>query len=419
MRFYYTNHDHIVRDVGNPPEQGYTRKNIQGPLAGTELINGVMHHYIEWTWDIYPTSAGTLLIPAYSFDYDTPKTDGQDHVFAGFSLFFNHQRYDRHRIYSNACEIVVDSVPETDNKVSAVGQFSSFSAHITPAQVKQGDGMVLTLELVGEADFDTITLAPLSVPRACRWYDSQTTLARETGSGHYKKSWEYIVQGLQPGSYEIPAQNFTYFDTKKRRLITMSTAPLSISIVPAEKATLSNNKNPVSEETPVLQSLDIVDPSGIRPIHESGQWYGQQERFLPAWIYILLMALPMVFVIGRWIFNTKSDQIQRMARKRWLLKQARLQLAHAERIGNGAAVYPLCIMVARGCLVLPESIVTDLVIERALERARLDSAERQSWQQFFMEAASYAFYATNTHYTQLPDFFKQAERWLDICEKRL
>ncbi|MFI5333211.1 MAG: BatD family protein [Candidatus Babeliales bacterium] len=433
IRFYYTNHDYLLRDVGNPPEKGYTRKEVQGPFSGTEVIDGVMYHYVEWTWDMYPTKPGVLTIPAYSFDYDTPKTEGQDHVFAGFSLFFNRQRYDRHRVYSNSCELEVDHIPEVDNEaVQGVGHCTAFTARITPAHVTQGDGMVLTLELTGDADFDAVTLNSLKLPDVFKWYDSQTLPVQDAKGGQRKKSWEYIVQGLKPGTFEIPAQRFTYFDTKKRTVVTLATSPQSVTITSALQET-TNTKKLADAELPhqeqqraenepvasLAQAVDIVDPSGLRPIHESGQWYAHQERSVPLWLYVLLMALPISFVIARWFLNNYSGWLHAVARKRYLFKQARAQLARAELVGNGAVVYPLFISILSSCLSIPESMVTDEFIEQAFKNAGLNDAQCNAWKQFFVQAAAYAFYAENNKQRAPDDFFQQAAAWLDVCEKQL
>lgn len=419
MRFYYPTHDYLLRDVGNPPEKGYLRKNLQGPFAGTERVNGSMYHYVEWSWDIYPTDPGTLAIPAYSFDYDTRK-EGREQRFASFSFLFNQQQYDRHRIYSNASELEVVPLPSTKTPVSAVGQFSSFNARITPAHAQEGDGMLLVLELIGHADFDSITLAPLQMPDQLKWYDSQEIPTENMRSGSYKKVWEYVIQGLKAGSYEIPAQKFTYFDTKKRAVVTLATQPLAVSIsAGASQEGAAPLMQAQEEQPPVLQSIDVVDSTGIKPIHESGQWYGYYERSMPLWLYIVLMTIPVFFVITRWWYNNQAGRIQRVARKHYLFKQARARLLHAQQRGTGSAVYPEFISILSSCLLIPESMVTSELVEHALQKAGLDDKECQEWKQFFMQAAAYTFYTADHQGTDVEDFFKQAVRWLDICEKRL
>ena len=54
------------------------------------------------------------------------------------------------------------------------------------------------------------------VPDSFKWYDSKNYMTDATQSGFSAKVFEYILQGLKPGEYEIPPQEFAYFDVNSK-----------------------------------------------------------------------------------------------------------------------------------------------------------------------------------------------------------
>ena len=248
LRFYYQNPSLSLENVGEPASTGITVCERKGPTAGTEFINKIPYTFIEWEWDAYPDQTGKILMPAYSLDFNMPSA--QENRADLFSMFFG-QRLVRKRIYSNAVELNVDSLPPHPHQPNAIGSFKSIHAKAQPATARQGEGIILTLEFEGDGNFERLeTFALEGMPDALKWYDSKS-YSEPIQKGH-KKSFEYIIQGLQPGEWEIPSQKFTYFDVKNRTYKTLKSSPLLLTIVslPTQAAANSQEKIATSIEMP-------------------------------------------------------------------------------------------------------------------------------------------------------------------------
>ena len=61
-------------------------------------------------------------------------------------------------------------------QVHAVGSFERISADIKPSIAKEGEGMVLTIEIEGVGNLQAIATPKLSMPDALKYYDSNSTI---------------------------------------------------------------------------------------------------------------------------------------------------------------------------------------------------------------------------------------------------
>ena len=169
-------------------------------------------------------------------------------MLGSFFMFMN-VRADRKRVYSNAVKITVDPLPHHHRPVQAVGTFESLYAHITPPVAKEGEGMVFTLELTGNGNMHAIEIPTLELPTALKYYDSNTTIINGQNNDECaKKRFEFIVQGMECGDWQIPEQLFVYYDIERQDFVTLRTSSLSVSIQPSPlKTTKTYYQNDLHE----------------------------------------------------------------------------------------------------------------------------------------------------------------------------
>jgi len=215
LRFYYTDDSISLNNLIEQKLAGFSRKDIKGPRTGVKDIDGKLYKYVAWYWDLYPTDHGTHVIPAYGIDFE--QHEERDNFWGGLGRFLG-PRAERKRVYSNGLQIEAEPLPPCDKKVSAIGTRLSAKAFVKPAVAKKGEGMVLTIELEGDGDMQAIEVPQLQgIPDELRYYDSRQTVIEAKKPGQLaKKRFEYILQGLACGSWEIPKQSFVYFDVKSR-----------------------------------------------------------------------------------------------------------------------------------------------------------------------------------------------------------
>lgn len=386
-----------------------------GPLTGPRTINGVHYESITWTWQLFPKAAGTIVIPASGANYQVEQEANDSLSF--FSPFFKF-RAERKRTYSNAATIKVEPLPETKAHVDATGIFKSFDSKINPSVAQQGEGMVLLLELEGDGDLTQIkTLQLQGMPSALKWYDSKQYVRDTLGvHGLPVKCFEYIVQGLEQGSWEIPPQTFTYFDVSTRQYATLKTVacPVKIKLNPATKKTLSSEQttNQILSKEP--DKTDDVLPlntwGALRPSH--------QRTPMPWWLFFVLALLPLLKIaldIMRLFIRHRADYFK----QQFAFKYARKKIQLAAREGASQRVHIIFIELFADRLKCAPSIVSQEVIEQALSTRGFSESEMRSWQDFYMHMHEKAFFALSRDRSEKDSLFNEAADWVKKLEKVL
>jgi len=404
LRFYYQDQSMSLTTVGSPDLPGFDVKENTPLEHGAAEIDGVEYRYVQWLWDMYPTKPGEFLIPAYSADYEVPIKD--NHLFGGFFML---SRTDRKRVYSNAVTIKVSPLPHSKLPVHAVGQFERFSAEIKPGMAKEGEGMVLTLEIEGSGNLSAIATPILQMPDALKYYDSNNTVIMPKHSDELpKKRFEFIVQGMKSGYCEIPEQLFTYFDTESHRYETLRTAPLAVSIMPG---TMSTKKDVVTPTLPTEQLVTIAET--IADINTIGQWYpAPAHRSLPWWLFQLLLLLPCLylgypFVLEKFIILTGNSA--RLVRWR-AFRKARQQIEQALANNDDQKLYAIFMQLFQE---LDKSLDEFLSMGTQYERS-------ENWvkDEDFFESITHAAYAQSDSKNS-DELCRMAKQWLERLEKTL
>ena len=415
LRFYYNNNAIELKQIGKPEMDGFAIKNVQGPYSGMELINGVQYKYIEWRWHLYPLQPGEKIIPAYSADFDVrPK---RAHALSNFSILFG-PNAERKRVYSNAECIQVDPLPPYDGMVQAVGDFKKIEASVKPAVVKKGEAMVLAIELEGDGDLAVIKVPQLDgFPKQLKYYESSSSIIEPTNNNKLsKKRFEFIVQGIECGEWEIAKQSFTYFNVHSRSYKTLQTAPLAVTIVPNTINTNLLKKKPKRE-----QSRGIQDVESIYPINNQGQWYPITQREPMKWrLFCFLSSIPfgLWFYQILWLWITRYWYCNRSLwwQKKSAFRVARKQLKKAKNCQDVTQIYPIFVVLIAACCNESTAQISSSFIKQQLHKAGFSENIIIMWNDFFARATEYAFTTNNKNKFSYMAFFKQGEQWINRFE---
>ena len=339
LRFYYQDPSLSLQAVSIPELSGFDSKEVGKVETGTAEIEGSQYRYAQWRWNMYPTQPGEFIIPAYNADYDIPLKDTSNHMLSGFFMFMGN-RVDRKRVYSNAVTVKVAPLPYYAGHVDAVGSFERISADIKPGVAKEGEGMVLTLEVEGTGNLQAIATPKLNIPDALKYYDSNNTIIPARYADELpKKRFEFIVQALKAGNYEIPEQLFTYFDVERNTYVTLCTSPLAVSImpgvIPMKKDITTNAQHTASK---AHEDNELAD------INTQGQWYPRATRKpLPWWLFELLFLLPCLYILYPLVWErcvALTGNSARLARRR-AFKKARKKIARCIKNNNDTELYSI------------------------------------------------------------------------------
>lgn len=403
LRFYYTSNRTNIRSIGGPDEQkiaGVTFYQQRGPVQGHEEVDGIPYDYVEWHWNITPTQSGNIVIPAYFVDYHIEKRNASNR-FAGLLGFFGH-RIKEKRTYSNALTLTVQELPPTDKKISGVGVIKKFWSQLKPPTAKQGEGMVLTLGVQGDIDLSSLDINQLEgMPTSFKWYESKQYISGDT------KLFEFIIQGLEPGDWQISPQQLVYFDVATKKYKTIQTNMLAVNIV---KDDAFDTAATVSAQT----SIDVSNKTDLQPLDYSDVWYKVQEKAIPwPWFIGILLLAFLIWSIFFLKAFLRGDG--HTIEKKYAFAYAREQLKKLVENGDVASLYSIFMYVIAVRTGTAKTALSESVIRTLLQNAQFSRDEVSEWQRFFASMQSYAFSSQKTQ----DDIFEHAKKWLDILEKRL
>ncbi len=412
LRLYFAQSDDISVEqiVSNDPDTiELTEK--KGPKKGVQEIDGKEFVFLEWQWHMYPTEPGKLVIPAYFVDYSKqlPMQNG----LGSFAIFFG-PRYERKRVYSNALSLQVRPLPDENRSVDAVGSFLSYNAKISPAVAKKYEGMVLTLSIEGEGNMIGLKEPVLQgMPEAFKYYPSKNYI-EETPFGQ-KKAFEYIVQGMQDGDWEIPEQTFTYFDVDGRTYKSLSTTSLFVSVLPGHAQLPQQGAEPACD-------IASDDKDGLAPLaeHRIAHEAMSQDGFSLGWfIFILLMPLIVTLI---YMFGFRSGWLVQKLAPRYIKRRAfvmaQKQLSRAYRYHDTRVLHGIFMQLFAHRLSVPSTSLTKKKIEEIIAQSSWSDETKKDWQIFYDKIAQ-AAYAGTAGPKEVLRLFHEAAQWIAELERIL
>ena len=184
--------------------------NVRKTRDFTRVVNGKKHKVIECAVDLVVHKAGRWVLPEFSCVAQLPRNS---RVFGPLvsQLGFGMQEK---VFYANPVQIIVEPLPDTDEPIDGIGEFSDFVATLDKVEVNEGQGCILTLRITGKGNFDAIEAPVLVLPDGLKYYESKSEI--DTHGQERSKRFEYILQGTQPGVMNIESQQFRYFDSTQK-----------------------------------------------------------------------------------------------------------------------------------------------------------------------------------------------------------
>jgi len=414
LQFLYSDNTVSLETITEPECEGFSVGKKSGPEVDIRTIDGKEYNVLIWRFELYPTKTGTLTIPAYSADFLIQTRRDR---FAGLSLFFGPQAT-RKRVYSNAAQIKVLPLPPHDPPVEAIGSFVGFSARLDPPVAKEGEGMVFSLCLEGEGNLDAIKTPELQgIPHAFKWYDSKNYKIEETTSGKPSQCFEYIIQGLEGGEWEIPPQEFTYFDTKRQTFKTLKTAAINVSVI--SQLNTKKFKTQRQQEENSADQVNQKQIDNLLPLNKNGAWYKLDNRSMSWYLFLILIVLSLSYGVFSAIAYLRSfihDRYAVSLRKNRAFAVARKQLERIESTHDIVQLYQLFVDLFSSRLQVSTQSISQSKIEEILRKAGWNDEKISRWNAFFIKLTEQV-YTGNTLSTVDRELLEQADQWLRLLEK--
>ena len=397
------------------PQLPHGAKPLEGPFSGQEIINGCEMRYLEWQTYFYPKVAGDLLIPAVRASYRIQSPSRKSTAFDLFSAFLDGSM-EQHYVYSNALSISVDQLPPYHEPVYAVGVLDKAKISLDRDGVSVGDGLVLKLVVEGKGNFDTMAAPLLKLPAEITYYESSAHQEIIRGERE-RKTFEYILQAKQPGTFIVPAQEIPFFNIQTHQYEQLKTQPVTIHIV--QKALQSNPSKTSQTRLPVQEDNELVQDQLKMPLAQVGSIVAHNEWQIPwnyFWAILMLIwvAVAVVFLFG-WYRRYRLARTGIYAQAH-AFKKAQKTLKSAS-FDNKRVLYDIFTTLfaektGRALQEVDEDFIKQTLVEKQVPKARIDQ-----WQHFFQSCSEYAFFAQEYDKDYVQTLYKKALMWLEELKK--
>ncbi len=421
--------------LGKADSDGFITKEVINVKQQSQVQNDVPYEAMEKKFVFIPQRAGSLEIKPMQLTYAVHGIKkGRGHPFDSpfFDQFFGNH-VEQRQVTTDAIPITVINPPATKKPLDGVGEFTGFQATLSKDEIEPNEPITLTITLEGKAYLEQIALPKLSLPGGFRYYESKTDIQEDLANGYNggTKRFESIVQATRPGTWTIPAQTFTYFDTVSRSIKQLSTQPLALTVTsphggavdsaPTQPA--ANDQTPESQvnEKPAQEVVPIATKQDINFIEEEGTAQKTTRRALPLWLLLLCVALvPLVFFRRYLLGLFKPLWHKRFAPK---VSSSRQLSAYEKRLativqhGDARSLYHFFIQFLAAIYDQSSDTITEDFIEEQLLARGWEREKINEYLTYVAQCARLHFTPQAAQKTDQEALLKKAHYWLLMLNK--
>lgn len=422
IRFYYNDDTISLHGIRTPEFTGFSFSDKKGPFAGTQVIDGVTYSYTEWRWDLFAQEPGTRVIPV--FNAEITQRIEEETIFSGFGLFRAMQ--EKKRIYSNPIKIDVEQLPAHKPPVRAVGDFRSFVAIVDQPIMKEGEAAVLAFELEGDGNFDALHGIDIAgIPDAFKWFSSKATLVPDTSDvNRMKKRYEFVLQGMKPGDWEIPAQTFTYFDVARKQYNTLRSQPVVLTVMPQplrSKPIVNQPQQSEAAQDLAAKELPRLSQQESFLLCVDYGFENDRDRCMPWWLFLFLASMPFGMLFMNYCRRIVQPQLHARAarlRSRNAFSVARAQLKEIAKKSDDTQLYALFLQLFADRLSIPVNEISEEFLENMVRQRGFSESDIADWRDFFTQLSGTRF-SGNSRVRNALGLIGRARIWMDKLETKL
>ncbi len=324
-----------------PPEfKGFSVKPFEEEKSYTQNINGVRFNVTRVDYIITPSNPGIFTIdPAILIAKVVVRSNFND------SFFFS-DRSKPVRVVSNPVEIKVVSLPQyhgiqsqnLQNKGNVNQKSAKFSglvgsfdikSQIDKTNLKAGESATLTITISGTGNIMDASLPEMNSNNgAFKIYDDnpvETIKLTQQGYQGFKIFKKAIVP-VNPGLFEIKPFTLIYFDVEKKDFQSVSTAPISLDVVPSEIINLAAQPQNLKTNKTIMKKEVALVNKDIFEIKE-GLKVLKNYKEINLLFFVLLLSIPAILFSGVKLFTIVlkkeiSIEKQMQAKAKFHLKKA-------------------------------------------------------------------------------------------------
>lgn len=252
-------------DIKFPSFKGFWSQTLEAPsninfqreVVGEKIYNSAVLR----SWVLVPQQTGELPIEAAELTC-LVNIRVQRRSNSIFDTFFDDNiRTIRKRLTTPAMKLQVNSLPAgaPASFGGGVGQFT-MSATVSKDSLKAHEAASLTVTLSGNGNVALLDAPKINFPPDFEVYDAKQTDKTTRGGTSGNKSFEFPFIPRSHGSFDIPPVEWTYFDIKTRKYVTLSSDEIHLEVAPGSGGS--------SSAPGIAGGLRLPDRSGVRTLSE-------------------------------------------------------------------------------------------------------------------------------------------------------
>ena len=304
----YTLVDLTQLDGKLPTLDGFQIQEIPLPRTkefSIEQYNGRNYRTVTWSqYLLFPQKSGKLTIPSITYEgVVITRNRNLDPIEAFFNGQSGYSEVKR-KITTPTLTINVSPLPNKPERFSgAVGKFS-VSSSISTKEVDANEAVTLKISVQGSGNMKLISTPEVQFPKDFETYDAKVNdnfqLTRSGLSG--SKDFEYLFVPRHPGTYEIPASEFIYFDTESRSYKTIKTEAYTLKVNKGKGGagqSVSNYSGQQQDVQQLNQDIRFIKKGDV-DLHQPG------DTFFGTWKCWAAYILPFLFFVIAMVLGRKQ-----------------------------------------------------------------------------------------------------------------
>lgn len=234
----YTNSQIVgFEDIKFPVFNGFWSQETESPqnlnFVRERLGNKIYSTAVLRKYILLPQQTGTITIEPADLVAQIQVRVNSGRRGGFFDDFFDDYQTIRRRISTSPVKIEVASLPSgaPASFGGAVGDFS-MNVKFSRDSIKSNEAASLIIDIDGTGNLNLIEAPKYDFPADFEVYDvrSNNNLSNTAGGLRGKKSFEYPFIPRAVGRYVLPPIDFTYYDLKNRKYVTISSDSLRIDV---------------------------------------------------------------------------------------------------------------------------------------------------------------------------------------------
>lgn len=405
----------MKQDIDQSKNAQLSTENYNGRNYGTIILSQVL---------LYPQHAGVIEIGKANFEA-VIRVQNRAQVRSIFDDFFDSYTNVSKKILAPSSRITVNALPA--NKPASfngtVGHFN-LNANISATQTKANDAITLKINISGAGNMKLIKNPEIKFPDGFETYDPKVTNNFKTTSSGVtgSKIIEYMFIPRHSGNFEIPATEFSYFDTQDKRYKVLSTPVYKLQVAKGEGG----------ENSPVVGNY--IDKEDVKQLGKDIRYIAtdkfvvekEEKPLIGSLISWLMYLIPLFISLVLFIFFRKQvieNANVSMVKNKKANKIAQKRLKHAQKLlkeGNKDKFYEEVLKAVwtylSDKLSIPVATLTKDRVESELTNHNVDLSVSNKFVQI-LNTCEFARYAPNSGQQEMGNLYDETIQAISNLEE--